>query len=199
MNTKEKGLEEEDSEEDILEEKNFQEKIKNLPKSYRKNWIWVSMEKHRKSWVWVSMEKHRKSWVWVSIGCIIVYTFFFWYMYFIGIFSLFYPIFYTIFYPLAVFFIYYGLKSKYKVLINKIMLIGCAGFGITVVIWFFASYILITSAPWALLQDVLPANSRFAILLILMGAIYGIVAYILYRFGKKREWKIIPDYQKCSI
>ena len=38
MSTKEKGLEEEDSEEEILEEKNFQEKIKNFMENYRKNY-----------------------------------------------------------------------------------------------------------------------------------------------------------------
>jgi amino acid transporter len=172
MSTKEKNLEEEDSEENILDEKNFQEKIKNY------------------------MEKHGKSWLWVSIGIVIVYYFFIWYMFFIGISSLFNAIFYTIFYPLVVFFLINYRKLKHKVLINKIMLIGGLGSGITVVICLFAGYILFWG-PWALLQDVLPANSRLAIALILMGAIYGIVAYILYRFGKKREWKILPDYSKA--
>ena len=135
------------------------------------------------------MENYKKNWVWVSIGGMIVNTFFLWYLFFIDISSLFNTILLTIFYPLAVFFVYYARKSKHKILINKIVLIGCAGFVITVVIWLFVVYIFI-SAPWALFYDKLQVILRSPILLILMGAIYGIVAYVLYRFGKKREWKI---------
>ncbi len=169
MITKEKNLEEEDSEEDILEEKNFQEKFKNFMENYRKNWVWV------------------------SIGGITMSTFFLWYIYFIDIISLLNAILFTIFFPLTVFFVYYARKSKHKFLLNKIMLIGCFGYGITIFKWLFACYILIY-APWAPFYEKLSEISRSVIILILMGAIYGIVAYILYRFGKKREWKIGPFY-----
>ena len=166
MSTKEKILEEEDSEEDIMEVKNFQEKIKNLTKSHRKSWVLVS---------------------------IIVNTVLIWIMYFTGNFRLLSAILITIFCPLAVFVVYYLRKSKYKILLNKIVLIGCAGYVITVVIWLFTGYILF-NAPWAPFYHKLSDIPQAAILLILMGAIYGIVAYILYRFGKKREWKIGWDY-----
>ncbi len=168
MSTKEKNLEEEYSEEDILEVKNFQEMIKNLTKSHGKNWVWFS---------------------------IIVNTIFIWIMFVTGIFRSLNAILLTIFIPLMIF-SYYARKSKHKIFFNKIMLVGCAGYVITAVIWLFAGYILF-NAPWApfyhfyhKLSDIPQA----AILLILMGAIYGIVAYILYRFGKKREWKIFHYY-----
>ena len=77
----------------------------------------------------------------------------------------------------------------------KIVIIGCGTLFLGCLIWLLSGYILIT-APWAPLHDLLTPNLEFAFLLILMGAIYGIMAYILYRFGKKREWKFSPYYQK---
>ncbi len=169
MITKEKNLEEEYSEEDILEEKNFQEMIKNFMENYKKNWVWV------------------------NIGGITVNTIFLWYLFFLDISSLLFTILFTIFYPLVIILAYYTTKSKHKILIKKIAMVGGFGYAITVVIWLFAGYILFW-APWAPFYHKFSDIPLTAIQLILMGAIYGIVAYILYRFGKKREWKIFPDY-----
>ncbi|QEE14802.1 hypothetical protein DSAG12_00619 [Promethearchaeum syntrophicum] len=76
---------------------------------------------------------------------------------------------------------------------NKIMLVGCVGYVITVIIWLPSGYILV-NASWAPLHNVLSPNLEVTFILLLMVAIYGIVAYILYRFGKKREWHISPYY-----
>ncbi len=150
-----------DNKENYLEEEDILEE-KNLTKSHRKRWVLVS---------------------------IIVSTVLIWILYFTGNFRLLSAILITIFSPLAIFVVYYLRKSKYKILLNKIALVGCAGYVITVVIWLFAGRALLY-APWAPFYDKLSEISRSVIILILMGAIYGIVAYILYRFGKNREWKI---------
>lgn len=169
MNTKEKNLEEDDSEEEILEEKNFQEIIKNFWENYKKNWVWV------------------------NIGGIIMNTFFLWFLFFIDISSLLFTIFFTIFYPFAIILAYYARKSKRQNVIMKIVITGCGTLFLGCLIWLPSVYILIT-APWAPLHDLLTPNLKTAVIFILMGTIYRIVAYILYRYDEKREWNFPLKY-----
>ena len=48
MNTKEKNLEEDDSEEQILEEKNFQEMIKNFWENYKKTGYGLNIKRFKR-------------------------------------------------------------------------------------------------------------------------------------------------------
>ena len=89
MNSKEKQSEEEDSEDEILEEKKFRDVIKSFSENYKKKWIWV------------------------NIGGIIMNTFFMWVLFFLDISSLLFTIFFTIFYPFAIILAYLARKSKH--------------------------------------------------------------------------------------
>ena len=121
MNTKEKNLEEEDSEEKILEEKNFTSKIKLFWENCKKNWLWI------------------------NIGGMIMNTFFMWILYFNDITSLRFAIVMTLVYPLAIILRYNVKKIKNLILLNKIILVGAGGFVMTVPIWLFVVYILINA------------------------------------------------------
>jgi len=158
--------------ENDLEEKNFKEIIKNFWENCKKNWFWI------------------------NLGAIITNTFFIWVLYYFNIMNLRYAIIMTIVPPLGIILIYKikNIKSiNNLILINKIMLVGASGFVITVIIWLPSGYILF-NAPWAPLNNLLSPNLEFTFLLLLMVAIYGIIAYLLYRFGEKREWHISPYY-----
>ena len=91
------------------------------------------------------------------------------------------------------FFVYYSRNSKNRNLITKIVIIGGGTLVLGCLIWLLSGYVLVT-APWALLQGILPTHLEPVFLFLLMGAIYGIVAYLLYRFGKKREWNFPLKY-----
>ena len=164
MNISEKNLEEK-----IGEQSNFHEKIKNFWENYKKNWIWV------------------------NIGGMISYTFFLWFLYFKDFSSLSTTIYLTLVYPLVIFFVYYSRNSKNRNLITKIVIIGGGTSVFGCLIWLPSAYILVT-APWALLREVLTPNLKTAVIILLMVAIYGIVAYLLYRFGKKRDWNFFLKF-----
>jgi len=152
--------------------KNFQEIIKNFWENCKKNWVWI------------------------NIGAIISSIPFLWVLYYFNIMSLRYAIIGTIVPPLGIILIYNvkNIKSiNTLILMNKIMLVGAVGYVITVIVWLPSGYILV-NAPWAPLHDLLSPNLEFTFILLLMVAIYGIVAYLLYRFGEKREWHISPYY-----
>jgi len=67
------------------------------------------------------------------------------------------------------------------------MLLGCGTISLGLPIWLFTGYVFIT-APWAPLQD-LPAVLRGRILQIVVISSYALAAYIMYRIGKKRDWR----------
>jgi len=165
MNTKEKNLEEE-----MLEEKNFKEIIKNFWENCKKNWIWI------------------------NLGAIITNILFTWVLYYFNIMSLRFAIIMTIVPPLAIILRYKVKELKHPILMNKIMLVGAGGFVITVPIWLYTWYLLI-NAPWAPIKlYLLPTWLQYAIMPIFFVLIYSIVGYFLYRFGAKREWHISPYY-----
>ncbi|HEC39261.1 MAG TPA: hypothetical protein ENI29_13565 [bacterium] len=70
---------------------------------------------------------------------------------------------------------------------TKKKLVGGGGFCFGGITWFITGYLLIT-APWAPLQA-LPPVLRGRILLLLLLTLCGIAAYIMYRIGKKRDWR----------
>ena len=153
-------------------DKNFQEIIKNFWENCKKNWLWI------------------------NLGAISTNTFFVWVLYYFNIMILRYAIIMTIVPPLGIILIYNAKNIKSintLILMNKIMLVGAGGYVITVIVWLPSGYILV-NAPWAPLHDLLSPNLEFTFILLLMVAIYGIVAYLLYRFGEKREWHISPYY-----
>ncbi|NVM36219.1 MAG: hypothetical protein HWN81_11535 [Candidatus Lokiarchaeota archaeon] len=164
MKTKEINIKERNKEEN---HKSFWKKFKNFWKEFNENWLWV------------------------NIGSYIVGTTSFWLLFFIGIINLVTSIILTImnllFIPLMYYFFNYFKKSKHQKIITKIILVGCGGFGVGGIIWFIIGYLLIT-APWAPLQA-LPPVLRGRIFLLLLPTSCGIVAYIMYRIGKKRDWR----------
>ena len=145
------------------DERNLKEKIKNFWINYKKNWIWVNIGAYQ--------------------GIII----FLWFLFFVGFLNLTFAILFTIFYPLAIFLAYYVRKSKHQMIFTKIILVGCGTLALGCPIWLFIGYVLIT-APWAPLQA-LPAVLRGRILLLVVISSYGLAAYIIYKIGKKREWR----------
>jgi len=149
---------------------NTKEKIKNFWKAYKKNSIWV------------------------SIGNCMGLTFMNWTLFYFGIIDLMMAIFLTVLYPLLIVFVYYGRKSKHRLTIFKIGLVGCCGYVFGVIIWIFLGYVFI-AAPWAplrilILDDVL----RGRIFLLLLPTCCVIAGYIMYRVGKKRIWRLLSTY-----
>ncbi len=148
-------------------ERSTKEKIKNFWKRFNENWLWV------------------------NLGAFIGGTIIFWLLFFIGIISLMTAIFSTILNPLILALVYYFFKyfrvSKHQMIFTKIILVGCGTLALGCPIWLFIGYVLIT-APWAPLQA-LPAVLRGRILLLVVISSYGLAAYIIYKIGKKREWR----------
>ncbi len=137
---------------------------------------------------------YKKNWLWINIGNCMGLTFMNWLLFFIGVINLVIPILLTVFYPFAIFLAYYGRISKHQKIISKIVLIGCGGYGFGIIMWIFLGYVLI-AAPWAPLRVlVLDAVLRGRILLLLMVTCCVIAGYIMYRVGKKREWRLPSIY-----
>ena len=143
-------------------------------------------ENHRSFW-----KKFNEKWLWVNIGSYIVGTILLWWLFFIGITNLMTVIFLTIstllIIPLMYYFFNYFRKSKHQTIIIKIMLVGCGGFSLGIFIWFFIGYTFIM-APWAPLNN-LTGVLRQSIFLLLLIFSWGLAAYIMYRIGKKRDWR----------
>jgi len=151
---------------------------------------WDNKEKHKSFW-----KKFNEKWFWVNIGSYIGGIILFWWLFFTGIINLMTAIFLTIInfliIPLMYYFFNYFRESKHQRTISKIMLIGCGGFTFGGILWFITGYLFI-AAPWAPLQT-LPPVLRGRIFLLLLPTLCGIAAYIMYRIGKKREWRP-PSY-----
>ena len=135
-------------------------------------------------------EEFKQNWLWVNIGGCIFSTFMLWLLFSLGVINLVIAILLTVFYPFAIFLAYYGRKSKHQKIITKIVLVGGGGYVFGLILWLFLGYFLIT-APWAPLRVlVLDAVLRGRILLLLLPTLCVITAYIMYRVGKKREWRL---------
>jgi len=132
-----------------------------------------------------------ENWLWVNLGSVVAGVIIYWGLYFIGSVSLMTAIFSTILHPLILVLVYYFVKyfrvSKHQTIVTKIILVGGGTLGLGMLIWIFTGYVLII-APWAPLQD-LPALLRGRILLLVVISSYGLAAYVMYRIGKKREWR----------
>ena len=141
--------------------RNLKEKIKNFWINYKKNWIWV------------------------NIGAYGSFIIIFWVQFFVGIIDLALVIVLTILPPLVISVAYYARKSKHKKIIIKIVFVGCFGWGLGFFIWIACSYVFI-AAPWAPLR-VLPNKGRINLLLLISSWVFA--SYLMYRIGKKREWR----------
>ncbi len=160
----------------IIKEKNTKEDNKGKNKN----------ESHDNFW-----KRFNEKWLWFNIGGYILGTILFWWLFFIGIISLITTVFLTILNLLIIPMIYYLFNyfrmSKHQQLITKIVLVGFGGLGFGGILWFFLGYFLINS-PWAPLQD-LPPVLRGRLFLLLLVPSCGLAGYIMYRIGKKREWR----------
>jgi len=143
-------------------------------------------ENHKSFW-----KKFSERWLWVNIVSYIVGTILFWWLFFVGIINLMNAIFFTIlnflFLPLLYYFVIYFRESKHQKIVIKIALVGGGGYVLGFIAWFIIGYALI-QAPWAPLQA-LPPVLRGRIFLLLLPTLCGIAAYIMYRIGKKRNWR----------
>jgi predicted RND superfamily exporter protein len=161
MNSKEKTIEED------TKEKDKKEQLKNIWKRLNQKWLWV------------------------NIGSYIVGTVIFWCLFFFEIINLMTVTFLTILniviIPLMYYFFKYVRGSKHQKLITKIILVGCGGYAFGFFLWLFLGYVLVTS-PWAPLR-VLDAVLRGRINLLILISSWAIGAYVMYRIGKKREWR----------
>ncbi len=148
-------------------------------------------ENHKSFW-----KKFNEKWLWVNIGSYIVGTILFWLLFFTGIIKLMTVIFLTILnfliMPLMYYFFNYFRESKHKNIIAKIAYIGCGGYLLGLIIWLLTSSALL-NASWAPLHS-LPQGLKTTILLLLMVPSYGVAVYIMYRIGKKRDWKLASIY-----
>jgi len=143
-------------------------------------------ENHKSFW-----KKFSERWLWVNIVSYIVGTILFWWLFFVGIINLMNAIFFTIlnflFLPLLYYFVIYFRESKHQKIVVKIALVGGGGYVFGFIAWFIIGYVLI-QAPWAPLQA-LPPVQRGRIFLLLLPTFYAIGGYIMYRIGKKRNWR----------
>ena len=138
-------------------------------------------------------KKFNEKWLWVNIGVYIVGTILFWWLFFISIINLMTAIFLTILnfliIPLMYYFFNFFRESKHQTIIIKIVLVGCGSLALGVPIWFITGYLLV-QAPWAPLRILIgDAVIRGRILLLIVILSYGLAAYIMYKIGKKREWR----------
>jgi len=154
--------------ENNTKERNLKEKIKNFWKNYKKNILWVNIG---------------------SCTCLTIMN---WAFFFLGFVNFAIVILFTVFYPLLIILGYYIKVSKHKNIIAKIAYIGCGGYVLGLIIWLLTGYVLIT-APRAPLHD-LTTVLRGRILLLLVISSYGLAAYIMYRIGKNRDWKLASIY-----
>lgn len=132
----------------------------------------------------------KKNWLWINIGAYGSSLIIFWPLFIIGVIDLLLMLIITIGHPLFILIAYYGRVPKYEKIIGKIMLVGCGGFSLGGFLWLFLSAILIGS-EWGPLSG-LPPLLRGRLNLLLLFTSWGISSYIMYRFGKKRDWK--PKY-----
>jgi len=138
-------------------------------------------------------KRFSERWLLVNFVSYIAGTLLFWWLFFIGIISLMIAIFLTIlnflFLPLLYYFVIYFRESKHQKIVIKIALVGGGGFCFGGIAWFITGYLLI-QAPWAPLRILIgDAVIRGRIFLLLLPTLCGIAAYIMYRIGKKREWR----------
>ena len=154
--------------ENNTKERNLKENIKNFGKNFKKNWLWV------------------------NIGSCICLTIMNWAFFFLGFVNFTIAILFTVFYPLLIIFGYYIKVSKHKNIIAKIAYIGGGGYLLGLIIWLLTSSALL-NASWAPLHS-LPQGLKTSIFLLLMVPSYGVAAYIMYRIGKRRDWKLASIY-----
>ncbi len=120
------------------------------------------------------------------VGVYIASMVFAWVGYFIRFIPLMGAILPTILIPLILFGVYYIRKLDNRT-IYKIVWIVCGGIFIGAPIWAISYYILI-GAPWAPLNethDIL----KDSISILIMVPIFGVAAYLMYRLGKRRDFR----------
>jgi len=136
-------------------------------------------------------KRFSERWLLVNLVSYIAGTLLFWWLFFIGIINLMIAIFLTIlnflFLPLLYYIVIYFRESKHQKIVIKIALVGGGGFCFGGIAWFIIGYVLI-QAPWAPLHVLTPVL-RGRIFLLLLPTLCVIAAYIMYRIGKKRNWR----------
>jgi len=133
---------------------------------------------------WSEFKKH---WLWVSIGSYIGATMISWLEYFLGSMNLWVAMGVTFITPIILFILYYIRKSKYQRNIYKGIWIVGGGLSLGWPIWMFISYFFIV-APWAPFYESQGTLKDIIFILTIMPS-YSLAAYIMYRLGKKRDFR----------
>jgi hypothetical protein len=129
-----------------------------------------------------------RSLFWIFIGSYIIVIGFIWYLFYIDLASLLNALLFSLLYPLAILELYDQTKTGDQIDYIKYIIIGCGGFGFGGILWLIFSYCLVL-APWAPLNKI-PRTLKEIAFLILSFCSCSFAAFIAYRFGRKRKWKI---------
>ena len=129
-----------------------------------------------------------KHWLWVNIGAYLMIMMINWTGFFLSSIEFEIAFLITFIYPVIILSIYYIRKSKYQRTIHKIVWIVCGGLCLGFPIWASFFFILI-GASWAPLNEVQDNLKAYISILFLVPS-YSLAVYIMYRLGKKIEWKL---------
>ena len=139
-------------------------------------------EKVKKFW-----EEFKQHWLWINIGGYMGITMMNWLGYFLGFISLEITLIFTFILPPILISIYYTRKSRYQRSIYKIVWVVGGGVSLGWVIWVSIGYTLV-GAPWAPLHESRGIMREITLILPMVPS-YCLAAYIMYRLGKKRDFR----------
>jgi len=129
----------------------------------------------------------KKQWLWVNIGAYMMIMMINWIGFFLGSIEFEITILISFIYPLIIISIYYIRKSKYQRNIYKGIWIVCGGISIGFPIWAFISYFFV-GAHWAPFHESQGTLKDIIFILTIIPS-YILAAYIMYRLGKKRDFR----------
>lgn len=160
----------------------YLEQIRNYIGLSRKQYTVITGKLIKKFW-----NEFKKQWLWVNIGAYMMITMINWTGFFLGSIKFEMAFLITFIYPLIILSIFYIRKSKFETTIYKIVWIVGGGMFLGFPIWVILFFVL-TGAPWAPLHE---ANDilRGSISILILVPAYGVAAYLMYRLGKRRDFR----------
>ena len=129
----------------------------------------------------------KKQWLWVNIGAYMMIMMINWIGFFLGSIEFEITILISFIYPLIIISIYYIRKSKHQINIYKGIWIVGGGISLGFPIWALFFFIFF-GAPWAPLHE-WQGTLRDIILILSVIPSYSLAAYIMYRLGKRRDFR----------
>ena len=132
-------------------------------------------------------KEFKKQWLWVNIGAYMMIMIINWIGFFLGSIEFGITILISLIYPLIIIGIYYTRKSKYQRNIYKGIWIVGGGISLGFPIWGFF-YFFFIGAHWAPFHELQGTLNAIISILFLIPS-YILAAYIMYRLGKKRDFR----------